>query len=192
MIMAISETKLSSIYYGKAYSGTPEIIDSDGLGVGITPRGIINFQYRYRWLGKQRRIGIGKHPAIFLRDTRNKVADLRESLDRSIDPKVIADKVESVKVAWALFSSVCTNTCCIAAFRPLCSSEMTSFTPSRPRSFRLSRKASQNAFASDSLIPIQMISQRLSELTAQAIIRGSTPEPPKFPLPQFQPGNQLI
>ncbi|MEI2602702.1 site-specific integrase [Erwinia aphidicola] len=87
--MAISDTKLRSIY-GKPYSGVPEITDSDGLGVRITPRGIINFQYRYRWLGKQRRIGIGKYPAITLRDARNKVADLREGLDRGIDPKAMA------------------------------------------------------------------------------------------------------
>lgn len=89
--MAISDTKLRSIY-GKPYSGAPEITDSDGLGVRITPRGIINFQYRYRWLGKQRRIGIGKYPSISLRDARNKVADLREGLDRGIDPKAVADK----------------------------------------------------------------------------------------------------
>lgn len=89
--MAISDTKLRSMY-GKPYSGTPEITDSDGLGIRVTPKGVINFQYRYRWQGKQHRIGIGKYPAISLRDARNKVADLRESLDRGIDPKAFSQK----------------------------------------------------------------------------------------------------
>jgi integrase len=87
--MAISDTKLRSIH-GKPYSGAPEITDSDGLGVRVTPRGIINFQYRYRWQGKQHRIGIGKYPAISLHEARNKVADLRLSLDKGIDPKAAA------------------------------------------------------------------------------------------------------
>jgi len=89
--MAISDTKLRSIY-GKPYSGTPEITDSDGLGIRITPRGVINFQYRYRWQGKQHRIGVGKYPAVSLREARNKVADLRESLDRGINPRAVLDK----------------------------------------------------------------------------------------------------
>ncbi|CNF40951.1 Uncharacterised protein [Yersinia kristensenii] len=29
-------------------------------------------------------------------------------------------------------------------------------------------------------------------LCMETILRGSTPEPPKFPLPQFQPGDQHI
>lgn len=87
--MAISDTKLRSIH-GKPYSGAPEITDSDGLGVRITPRGVINFQYRYRWQGKQHRIGIGKYPAISLHDARNRVADLRLRLDKGIDPKAAA------------------------------------------------------------------------------------------------------
>ncbi|MFB9086763.1 Arm DNA-binding domain-containing protein [Erwinia tracheiphila] len=61
--MAISDTRLSSIY-GKPYSGAPEITDSAGPGARITPRGVINFQFRYRWQGKQHRIGIGKYSGI--------------------------------------------------------------------------------------------------------------------------------
>jgi len=84
--MAISDTKLRGLY-GKPYSGPAEITDSDGLGVRITPRGVINFQYRYRWQGKQHRMGIGKYPAITLREARNMVSDLKEHLDKGIDPR---------------------------------------------------------------------------------------------------------
>ncbi len=84
--MAISDTKLRSIY-GKPYDGPSEITDSDGLGIRVTPRGIINFQYRYRFNGKQHRLGIGKYPAVTLKDARIKVGDLKEVLDRGIDPR---------------------------------------------------------------------------------------------------------
>lgn len=86
--MAISDTKLRAIH-GKPYSGDAEITDSDGLSLRITPRGVINFQYRFRWDGKQHRLGIGKYPAISLREARNKVADLKETLNRGIDPRVV-------------------------------------------------------------------------------------------------------
>ncbi|MHB9322949.1 tyrosine-type recombinase/integrase [Phytobacter diazotrophicus] len=87
--MAISDTKLRSIY-GKPYSGPSEITDSDGLGIRITPKGIVVFQFRFRWDGKQHRLGLGRYPAISLRDARNMVADLRESVDKGIDPRLLA------------------------------------------------------------------------------------------------------
>lgn len=87
--MAISDTKLRSIY-GKPYSGPAEITDSDGLGIRITPKGVISFQFRFRWEGKQNRMGLGRYPALTLRDARNIVADLRESADKGIDPRTLA------------------------------------------------------------------------------------------------------
>ena len=85
--MAISDTKLRSIY-GKPYSGPSEITDSDGLGIRITPKGVISFQFRYRWEGKQNRMGLGRYPATSLREARNLVADLREAADKGVDPRL--------------------------------------------------------------------------------------------------------
>ena len=87
--MAISDTKLRSLY-GKPYSGPSEITDSDGLGIRITPKGVISFQFRFRWDGKQHRLGLGRYPAMTLRDARNMVADLRESVDKGVDPRMLA------------------------------------------------------------------------------------------------------
>ncbi len=94
--MAISDTKLRSVY-GKPYSGPSEITDSDGLGIRITPKGIISFQFRFRWDGKQHRMGLGRYPALTLRDARNIVADLRESVDKGIDPRELAGNNKSKK-----------------------------------------------------------------------------------------------
>ena len=92
--MAISDTKLRSIY-GKPYSGPSEITDSDGLGIRITPKGVISFQFRFRWEGKQNRMGLGRYPALTLREARNIVADLRESADKGIDPRSLTGNNKS-------------------------------------------------------------------------------------------------
>lgn len=91
--MAISDTKLRSMY-GKPYTGPSELTDSDGLGIRITPKGIISFQFRYRWEGKQNRMGLGRYPAISLREARNIVADLRESLDKGVEPRLAKESAK--------------------------------------------------------------------------------------------------
>ena len=67
--MAISDTKLRTIY-GKPYSGPQEVADADGLSVRISPKGVIQFQYRYRWHGKPNRLGLGRYPSLSLKDAR--------------------------------------------------------------------------------------------------------------------------
>ncbi|HCL5074869.1 TPA: DUF4102 domain-containing protein [Salmonella enterica] len=94
--MTICDTKLRSVY-GKPYSGPSEITDSDGLGIRITPKGTIRFQFRFRWDGKQHRMGLGRYPALTLRDACNIVADLRESVDKGIDPRELAGNDKSKK-----------------------------------------------------------------------------------------------
>lgn len=84
--MAISDTKLRSLH-GKPYSGSPEVSDADGLSVRISPKGVINFQFRYRWSGKAQRLGIGRYPAVALKDARAITSELRILYDRGIDPR---------------------------------------------------------------------------------------------------------
>lgn len=84
--MAISDTKLRSIH-GKPYSGSPEVSDADGLSARISPKGVITFQYRYRWHGKAQRLGIGRYPAVSLKDARAITSELRILYDRGIDPR---------------------------------------------------------------------------------------------------------
>ncbi|PZL89539.1 integrase [Pantoea graminicola] len=84
--MAISDTKLRGLH-GKPYSGPAEITDADGLGIRITPKGIVSFQYRYRINGSQHRLGIGRYPAVSLRDARIKVGEYKALIAEGIDPK---------------------------------------------------------------------------------------------------------
>ncbi len=84
--MAISDAKLRGLH-GKPYDGPSEVTDADGLGIRITPKGVISFQYRYRFNGKQHRLGIGRYPEVSLRDARLKVGDFKETLEFGRDPK---------------------------------------------------------------------------------------------------------
>ncbi|MEL5557830.1 site-specific integrase [Serratia ureilytica] len=89
--MALSDTKLRSLH-GKPYSGSPEVSDADGLSARISPKGVINFQYRYRWHGKAQRLGIGRYPAVALKEARAITSELRTLYDRGIDPRQYFDK----------------------------------------------------------------------------------------------------
>ncbi len=84
--MAISDTKLRTIY-GKPYSGPQEVADADGLSVRISPKGVIQFQYRYRWHGKPNRLGLGRYPYLSLKDARQITADLRKLYFSGADPR---------------------------------------------------------------------------------------------------------
>ncbi|WP_144276441.1 Arm DNA-binding domain-containing protein, partial [Cronobacter sakazakii] len=82
--MAISDTKLRGLH-GKPYDGPSELTDADGLGIRITPKGVISFQYRYRFNGKQHRLGIGRYPEVSLRDARLKVGEFKGVLETGKD-----------------------------------------------------------------------------------------------------------
>ncbi|HHZ7075557.1 TPA: tyrosine-type recombinase/integrase [Morganella morganii] len=63
-----------------------EIADSQGLSVRITPKGMIVFQYRYRFNGKARRMTLGEYGVISLKDARNLAQDARRLLLDGKDP----------------------------------------------------------------------------------------------------------
>ncbi|MGP0909899.1 tyrosine-type recombinase/integrase [Serratia sp. CY81593] len=93
--MALSDTKLRSLH-GKPYSGSPEVSDADGLSARISPKGVINFQFRYRWHGKAQRLGIGRYPAVALKEARAITSELRTLYDRGIDPRQYFDKIGDI------------------------------------------------------------------------------------------------
>ena len=79
--MAITENWLRSVN-GKPYNGPGEITDGDGLGVRISPKGVIAFQVRHPvYINDQRRqvrTTIGRYPTVTLKEARIKAAAIRE------------------------------------------------------------------------------------------------------------------
>lgn len=55
--MSLTDTQLLNI--SRKYAGKPELEERNGLSARISPKSIITFNYRFRWLGKQQRIKIG-------------------------------------------------------------------------------------------------------------------------------------
>ncbi|MBS0883606.1 integrase family protein [Pantoea sp. JGM49] len=90
--MALSDTKLRSIH-GKPYSGVSEVSDADGLSARISPKGVILFQFRYRWAGKPQRLSLGRYPAMALKDARMLVGELRLLYDGGKDPRTHFESV---------------------------------------------------------------------------------------------------
>ncbi|XKM12712.1 site-specific integrase [Orbaceae bacterium ac157xtp] len=84
--MSLSDTKLRAIL-NKPYSGSPELTDADGLGVRVTPKGVISFQFRYRWKGKPVRLTLGRYPSMPLKEARILTGELRSLYDKGVNPK---------------------------------------------------------------------------------------------------------
>jgi integrase len=82
--MAISDSWLRGIN-GKPYSGQSEVTDGDGLGVRVSPKGVITFQVRHMRGGKQVRTTIGRYPAVALRDARIKASEIKAGLVNAVE-----------------------------------------------------------------------------------------------------------
>ena len=88
--MSLSDSKLRKIT--QKYVGKPELADRDGLSARISPRGIITFNYRFRWLGKQQRMKIGRYPGISLTDARGRVDTYKQKLFEGLDPRAFQEE----------------------------------------------------------------------------------------------------
>ena len=82
--MAISDSWLRGIN-GKPYTGQSEVTDGDGLGVRVSPKGLITFQVRHMQDRKQVRTTIGRYPAVTLRDARIKAAELKAGPKQNVE-----------------------------------------------------------------------------------------------------------
>lgn len=91
--MAIGDVKLRKLL-GKSYTSPSELTDAEGLGAQVSPRGVITFQYRYRWKGSAQRISIGRYPSVLLQKARNIVAEFRKLYFAGVDPKTSLHKEE--------------------------------------------------------------------------------------------------
>lgn len=85
--MALSEPWLRA-NVGKSRSKVDEFADRDGMGVRISPKGKVVFQYRYRFDGKAQRIDLGTYPSMSLKEARDAVTKERRLLDEGKNPRI--------------------------------------------------------------------------------------------------------
>ncbi|WP_268959221.1 tyrosine-type recombinase/integrase [Plesiomonas shigelloides] len=85
--MPLNDTKLRRIT-GKPYDGPVELPDSGGLSARISPKGLITFQYRYRFNGKAKRMKLGNYGQMSLKDAREYVVQCKKWLEEGKDPSL--------------------------------------------------------------------------------------------------------
>ncbi|EBN8055557.1 DUF4102 domain-containing protein [Salmonella enterica] len=85
--MPLNDTKLRRID-GKPYDGPVEIPDGGGLSVRISPKGLITFQYRYRFNGKPVRLKLGVYGSMSIKEARDAVEVCKKWLSEGKNPAV--------------------------------------------------------------------------------------------------------
>jgi integrase len=82
--------------------------DDRGLYLEVHPSGSKLWRYKYRYLGKQNRLAIGRYPDVSLAEARKRRDDARRQLDDGIDPlaKRKRDKLVAVFNAANTFAEI--------------------------------------------------------------------------------------
>jgi hypothetical protein len=98
--------------------------DDRGLYLEVHPSGSKLWRYKYRYLGKQNRLAIGRYPDVSLAEARKRRDDARRQLDDGIDPlaKRKRDKLVAVFNAANIRTASCLNSslCLIISSVSLC------------------------------------------------------------------------
>lgn len=93
--MPLNDTKLRRID-GKPYDGPEELPDGGGLSARVSPKGLITFQYRYRFNGKPVRLKLGTYGKLSIKDAREAMEQCKRWLEEGKDPavqlKMVKDK----------------------------------------------------------------------------------------------------
>jgi len=71
----------------KDYDKPIELADRDSLGVRVSLKGKVVWQFRYRYLGKAQRLTLGSYPNLDVDDARKKLPELKGCLEEGKDPK---------------------------------------------------------------------------------------------------------
>ncbi|EOC1313608.1 site-specific integrase [Cronobacter turicensis] len=94
--MPLNDTKLRRID-GKPYDGPAELPDGGGLSVRISPKGLITFQYRYRFNGKPARLKLGTYGKMSIKEAREAMEECKKWLEEGRDPaiqrKMVKEKI---------------------------------------------------------------------------------------------------
>ncbi|MEY4537702.1 MAG: hypothetical protein RL171_1853, partial [Pseudomonadota bacterium] len=82
--------------------------DGGGLYLEITPAGGRYWRLKYRFGGKEKRLALGVHPAIGLKDARNLASDAKKLLSQDVDPGAVrkAEKIRLVTESVNTFEAI--------------------------------------------------------------------------------------
>jgi len=78
--LAITKKTLEK-HYNKLHLKPIELSDRDSLGVRVSKKGKVTWQYRYRLSGKSQRLSLGTYPDLEIEQAREKLPELRRWLE---------------------------------------------------------------------------------------------------------------
>ncbi|WP_406732165.1 tyrosine-type recombinase/integrase [Vibrio scophthalmi] len=81
--------------FGKQHSEASVLSDGQGLSARVSTRGKVRWQYRYKILGKNKRMDLGDYPALSLAQARESAQQCRSWLAQGHDPKLQRDLARS-------------------------------------------------------------------------------------------------
>ncbi|WP_171208878.1 MULTISPECIES: integrase arm-type DNA-binding domain-containing protein [unclassified Ruegeria] len=85
--------------------------DFDGLFLLTKPNGSKLWRFKYRWLGKEKLLALGKYPDVSLKQARSKRDEARSLLAVNQDPSAVFKKKKAEQVAehYATFSRLASD-----------------------------------------------------------------------------------
>ena len=81
--MALSDMQIRSL---KPADKLYKITDEKGLYLEVSPNGSKLWRYKYLYMGKNKRIALGRYPEVGLAEARRRRLEAREHLDNGVDP----------------------------------------------------------------------------------------------------------
>jgi hypothetical protein len=84
------------------------MFDGSGLYLEISPSGGKLWRLKYRFVGKEKRLALGKYPEISLKEARERRDEARKLLANGVDPSAVkqAQKAESREQVANTFEAV--------------------------------------------------------------------------------------
>lgn len=87
--MPLTDTRIKA---AKPTDKVYKIYDAEGLYIEVPPTGSKRWRFKYRIIGKEKRISLGIYPEIGLKDAREKRDEARKQVAAGRDPSVIKNK----------------------------------------------------------------------------------------------------
>ena len=92
--MALTDVQIRSL---KPADKLYKVTDERGLYLEVTSNGSKLWRYKYAYMGKDKRIALGRYPEVGLAEARRRRLEARENLDNGIDP--LADRKREKLIA---------------------------------------------------------------------------------------------
>ena len=94
-ILEIAMLTTKEIDHAKPQEKLYRLFDGLGLYIQIDPNGSKYWRFKYHYLGKEKRLSLGKYPDLTLLEAREKREQARKLLAQNIDPSAVKKEAKA-------------------------------------------------------------------------------------------------